>query len=365
MIRVIAFFALASLASLAFAEVLLPPNSAKREDVTLFMRECYSTAMGPFGASGELFKGIDKDLLQGKSTRGFLYDGRPLRPRDDGAIAPRESLFNVLRSSARTDPFVSCLLVSGFKWESSKESGFEMFQRLAEQGNVRAQAEFARAYYFGLGVTRNNTLAFKWASSAANRNDADAQFLLSALYSEGDGTLPDDDAALQWLERAVAGGQPQAQRAREQLEKMIADRKRANQAEATKLSETKAAAESGNATAQRTLAGYYIEGIGVARDVAVALDWYRKAAQSGDIRSLVQLGVLHDKGRGVPVDYSEASKWYRLAAEKGDSQAQYNLGILLFFGAGAQRNQEEGREWVRRSAEQSNEMAIRALPSLR
>ncbi len=353
------------ISSTSLAENLVPPNGARGDDVIQHMRGCYSNAMGPLAAGGELLKGVDKELLQGKSTAGFLYDGRPLPPRDDGVLVPRESLFNALRSSTRTDPYVVCLLMAGFRWETSKESGIEVLQRLADQGSVRAQAEFGRAYYLGLGVVRNNSLAFKWLNAAASANDSDAQFLLGVLYSEGDGALPNDDLALQWVRKAADAGHQQAQRVRTHIEKMAEDRRKANQAAVSKVSEIKAAAEAGNSESQRILAGYYIEGVGVTQDATVAIDWYKKAGQAGDVKSLTQLGVLYDKGRGIAVDYSEAVKWYKLAAEKGDSQAQYNLGILMYFGAGSERNQVEGKEWVRRAAEQSNEMAIRALPSLR
>jgi TPR repeat protein len=78
-----------------------------------------------------------------------------------------------------------------------------------------------------------------------------------------------------------------------------------------------------------------------------------------------QIGVMYDKGRGVPVDYVEAVRWYKAAAEKGDSQAQHNFGILMYYGVGTERNEEQGKDWIRRAAEQNNQMAIRALQSLK
>src|SRR5450759_4079793 len=133
---------------------------------------------------GELLKGLDKELLQGHSTLGHLFeqllgDPRPIAPGADGVIAPRKSLFNALGSTKRTDPYVVCLLLKGYRWESSNESGLEILQRLADQGNVRAQTDLGRAYYFGVGVTRNKSLAFKMLSTAAAANDPDGEFYLA------------------------------------------------------------------------------------------------------------------------------------------------------------------------------------------
>jgi len=370
MTRSLLFVGLVGIASVSFAENLVPPKDAKAGAVAQHMWSCVNTAMRAASGSGELLKGLDKELLQGHSTVGHLFEGslagpRPIAPRPDGVLAPAESLFNALRSSTRTDPYVVCLLLKGYRWESSKESGQETLQRLADQGNVRAQAELGRAYYFGLGVTRNNSLAFKLLNAAATANDPDGQFYLAVLYSEGDGVLPDDTMSVQWLRKASGAGHLQAQRALPQAEQLAANRKKANEEAASKLATVRAAAESGNTESQRTLANYYTEGIGVSQDANSAVDWYKKAAQAGDVVAMRQIGVMYDKGRGVLVDYVEAVKWYKAAAEKGDSQAQHNFGILMYYGVGTERNEEQGKDWIRRAAEQNNQMAIRALQSLK
>jgi hypothetical protein len=334
------------------------------------MWSCINTAIRSASRDGVLLRDLDKELLQGHSTVGHLFEGslagpRPIEPRADGVLAPRESLFNAFSSTKRTDPYVVCLLLKGYRWEGSKETGLETLQRLADQGNARAMAELGRAYYLGLGVTRNNGLAFKMLSAAALANDPDGAFLLAVLYTEGDGVLPDDSMSLHWLKKAADAGHPQAQRALPQAEEQTTSRKKSNEEAAAKLTAVRTAAESGNLESQRTLANYFIEGIGVSQDANVAVGWYKKAAQAGDAIAMRQLGVMYDKGRGVPVDYIEAAKWYKAAAEKGDAQAQHNFGILMYYGVGTERNEEQGKEWIRRAANQNNQMAIRALQSLK
>jgi TPR repeat protein len=364
------YFLLAGLASVACAENIFPPKDATSKTVNRDVWSCLNTAMRIASGDGEVLKGLDKELLQGHSTVGHLYelslgDPHPIQPRADGVLAPRESLFNVLGSTKRTDPYVVCLLLKDYRWESSEETGLEMLQRLADQGNVRAQAELGRTYYFGFGVAHNNSLAFKMLSAAAKANDPDGQFYLAMLYSEGDGVLPNDGISVQWLKRAADSGHIQAQRALPQVENVAENRKKESAEAALKLATIRTAADSGNLESQRTLANYYIEGIGVTQDASTAIEWYKKAAQSGDAAAARQIGVLYDKGRGVSVDYVEAVKWYKVAAEKGDSQAQYNLGVLMYYGVGVELNEEQGKDWIRRSAEQNNQLAIKALQSFK
>ncbi len=370
MTKIFLFLFLSGVVSTSLAENIIPPEGKSSQSETQDMWSCVNTAMRVASGSGELLKGLDKELLQGHSTVGHLFeqllgDPRPIEPKAGGVLAPRESLFNALGSTKRTDPYVVCLLLKGYRWESSKETGLEMLQRMADQGNVRAQAELGRAYYFGLGVTHNNSRAFKLLSAAASENDQDGQFYLAMLYSEGDGTLPNDGMAMQLLKKAADSGHSQAQHALPQAEQMAAGRKKENDEAALKVETVRAAAESGDLESQRTLANYFIEGIGVAQDANSAIEWYRKAAQAGDAIAARQLGVMYDKGRGVPVDYVEAIKWYKAAAEKGDSQAQYNLGVLTYYGVGIEQNEEQGKDWIRRAADQNNQMAIRALRTLR
>jgi TPR repeat protein len=368
--KILALVCLFFMVSTSFAENIIPPKDAKPDAVILDMWSCINTAKRAASGDGQLLKGFDKELLQGHSTIGYLFETtlsgpRPIEPKPDGVLAPRESLFNALGSSARTDPYVVCLLLKGYRWESSKETGFETLQRLADQGNARAQAELGRAYYLGLGVTRNNSLAFNLLKAAATANDPDGQFNLAILYAQGDGVLPDDNMSAQWLKKAAGAGHQQAQRALPQAEQIAAARRKSIDESAAKLNEIQSKAEAGNIESQRTLANYYIEGIGVAPDANKAIDWYRKAAASGDAVAMTQIGVMYDKGRGVAVDYAEAVRWYKLAAEKGNSQAQYNLGIFTYYGVGTEQNREQGKEWVHRAAEQGNRLAINALESLR
>ena len=76
-------------------------------------------------------------------------------------------------------------------------------------------------------------------------------------------------------------------------------------------------AGAGDVAAQVALAGLYMSGLGVARDPAEAVLWYRRAALAGDPVAQLNLGDLYGRGQGVPRDPLEAYAWFSLAADQG------------------------------------------------
>jgi TPR repeat protein len=89
------------------------------------------------------------------------------------------------------------------------------------------------------------------------------------------------------------------------------------------------AAERGDVGAQFFLGVMYANGrLGVVRDDAQAVAWYRKAAEQGNALAQNNLGEMYKNGRGVPKDDMQAAAWYRKAAYQGDALAQGNLAML-------------------------------------
>ena len=111
-------------------------------------------------------------------------------------------------------------------------------------------------------------------------------------------------------------------------------------------------AEAGDATSQYSLGEAYYFGMGVARNYAKALKWYRMAGDHGYAAAQNNLGHMYKNGEGVPQDHAEAAKWYRKAAEQGDAQAQSNLGVAYFKGRGVPQDYAEAVKWTRKAAEQ-------------
>ncbi len=59
----------------------------------------------------------------------------------------------------------------------------------------------------------------------------------------------------------------------------------------------------------------------------------RARAEKGNARSQCELGDVFSLGRlGVARDEAEAVKWYRKAAEQGDAEGQLGLGLCYEYG---------------------------------
>jgi localization factor PodJL len=125
--------------------------------------------------------------------------------------------------------------------------------------------------------------------SAAKAGNPVAQYVLGALYQQGDHVPADPALAVQWFSRA---------------------------------------AEKGNLKAMHNLAIAYAQGVGTARDEAKAAEWFTRAAERGYVDSAFDLGVLYERGEGVPQDLKQAMKWYGIAAFAGDQPSKERVEFL-------------------------------------
>ncbi len=82
----------------------------------------------------------------------------------------------------------------------------KLLSPLAETGSAEAQYRLAIMHQNGLGVVRNELLAYKWMKSAAQQDYGPALHGLGFMYMDGDCAVRDDARALKWFEAAAAQG---------------------------------------------------------------------------------------------------------------------------------------------------------------
>ena len=85
---------------------------------------------------------------------------------------------------------------------------------LANQGDARAQALLARAYYVGQGVAQNDHAAFTWAQKAAGADNVDGLYILGQCYANGRGVQRNLTKADDLFARAIDKGSIEARSAR-------------------------------------------------------------------------------------------------------------------------------------------------------
>lgn len=101
------------------------------------------------------------------------------------------------------------------------------------------------------------------------------------------------------------------------------------------------AAEGGHVASMTRYALFAKDGLGMAKDEALAARWFRKAADGGQDAAMTNLGALYEAGRGVKKDDAEAALWYRRAADKGHVFAMYRLALLYESGRGVGKDDGE------------------------
>ena len=131
-----------------------------------------------------------------------------------------------------------------------------------------------------------------------------------------------------------------------------------NEADRKVLAEIRAGADKGDAKAQYELGRAFFSGtLGVAKDEAEAVKWYRKAAEQNVADAQYNLGVCYANGQGVTEDDAESVKWFRKAAEQNFADAQYNLGVYYDSGEGVAKDEVEAYKWWLLAAGQGNDDA--------
>jgi TPR repeat protein len=148
------------------------------------------------------------------------------------------------------------------------------YEKLAKQGDPRAQTSLGLMYARGYGVAKNMETARKWWNFAAAQNDPGAQYNLGVIYSTGEGVEQDYGRAAHWL---------------------------------------RLAAQRGHIQAQNNLGLLYHEGKGLDRDLVRAYFWLKVAALQGDDVSQQALGNV---GKGMSADQireaeGQASDWMK------------------------------------------------------
>lgn len=80
-------------------------------------------------------------------------------------------------------------------------------------------------------------------------------------------------------------------------------------------------AEKGYPLAECQIGYFYLEGLGVEKDIEKAFYWTERAAEHGDRDSQYNLAeIFYEAGLFVERDMEKAKEWYRLAANDGHSE---------------------------------------------
>ena len=163
---------------------------------------------------------------------------------------------------------------------------FRHFMMAAKQGHAAAQDYLGDCYYYGYGVTKDNSKARSWYEAAFRQNNTHAASQLGEIYHRGYGVPEDEEKAYSYY---------------------------------------KFAADKGNSYSQYMLSYYLFDMNGRHRNYELGRQYLEKAAQSGHLDSQKFLARTYISDFG----YSDDSKfiyWMQKAADQGDAEAERMLG---------------------------------------
>ena len=163
------------------------------------------------------------------------------------------------------------------------DTAFQVFERLAEEGDVNGQYALGVLYGRGHGTDQNLRTAAEWLLRAAEQGDVEAMVRLANtlydLFHSANGGLPEDlVAATGWYRRA---------------------------------------AEAGNIYGQRRFGWALIKGDGIAVDHQAGLSWLMRAVDGGSTQAMFILGQIHQYGDLGEPDLDQALHWFLRAARRG------------------------------------------------
>ena len=173
------------------------------------------------------------------------------------------------------------LSVIAFKYygRNRESDSFKLMERLASQGDARAQINLAMMYYGGTGVRQDLPKAIQWAEKPARQGNAEALFVMGMMH-----TQKNDTKAFEFYLQSANQGYPSAQY------------------------ELSLRYEKG-------------KGIGVQQDYAKAFEWYTRSASQGDARAQFNLGRMYHFGKGVQQDDAKARDWLGKSCKNGFQDA--------------------------------------------
>ena len=106
------------------------------------------------------------------------------------------------------------------------------------------------------------------------------------------------------------------------------------------------AAHGGHADAVLAMGWFYLNGVGVERDIDQARKWYRESARRGQPKAMFSLGQIAYDER----DFSDALTWFTRASEAGHARSLYWIGKLYWRGHGAGQDKKQAMRYFHQAA---------------
>ena len=260
---------------------------------------------------------------------------------------------------------LSYYYMSGTEHAKDTEKAYSLIKASAEKMYLPSYYDLGMSYLSGNGVTQNIESAIIWLKkSAIEANDprameslAQTQLDLRSRYITQVRDLDSIESGVELRKKAAQLGEPDAQY-NLFIHYYNGYHMPVNKTEAIRW--LKASAESGHSAGQYELGRNYLDGWGdLPRDTQKGVSLYMASAQSGYPRAIMALGACYFGGVGVEKNVAIALEWFKKAPEK---DAAHMIGLVYARGGnGVPLNRDLAEKWLRKS---NNLEAMAILPNL-
>lgn len=254
--------------------------------------------------------------------------------------------------------FIGDTYLFGSSKERNEQLAYRWYSKAADQKHIHACARIGYCYLYGYGVDKDEMRAYESLLDAAQKNCPFAQNWLGVMLSSNDvvskpfqETYQSKDEAFKWLEMAIEHNYYEAYYHLGEIYRkgIIVE---CDRQQAAKL--YLEGANKGNCDCQLQIGFWYQKGIEVSQDYAQAFYWYKQGAENGCSNCQHRIGQLYLYGYGFDTNYSEAAKWFLMSAENGNHVGQFYMGQLYRKGTGVSQDDVQATKWYRLAAEKGD-----------
>ena len=255
---------------------------------------------------------------------------------------------------------------------SFKIHGNDMWTPNMDFAEIVKKAREGSPYYQGLlgiflrsgeaGSKVDISLSKQWSEVAYKQSHPFGAYNLANIFML-DGNFEEatqyyQDAALR-LQRKASGGDPIAMYCMGEIDFQVIP---TNIPKA--LNWFRKSAELNYSQAQATLGALYLKGLPglLPRNTKLGIDLLAKAVRAKSLTARFNLGMAYLNGDGVVKNPAKAVQWLEVAERQNFAEAQYTLGVLLLEGEeGVKKNTIEGLRYLKKASSQSHQLALHYL----
>ena len=258
----------------------------------------------------------------------------------------------------------------GLGTEKNEAEAFKWFEKSAEAGNKYAQFSLGNMYYYGSGVQQNYDKAFSWYKASASQEQPYAQYAIAQMYAGGESVAKDDAEAQNYYAQALAGflkleANDQADdNLFYKLGRMYMHGLGTDKDIAKALDYFKRSSELNNKNALYEYGKALLLGENTEQDIPQGLDMIQKAVALGNANGKRFLALEYISGEHIEQDIDKGIEMLTELADNGDSFSAYKLGKIYLSGEIVFKDLVRAEKYLRQASDDNNEFAMYSLAKL-